>query len=551
MSLWVPIGIKNAAFKSGLDEMRGQAAQFSSQIRGMFLQAFSVGAIIASFRSWMVEMDRVQKLGQRFNETAEDIQRVGLAAELAGGNLELAAKSTTKVTQAASEAARGNTELTASFQALGIDATAFLALSMPEKLVELSRAYQTSSGSAAAQLAIMKLLGEEGLNLVPLLAQGPEALKAAFDKALPSSQSTVDSVANLHDNLTILGNKAKWLFGVVATVFLVLGQLIQIPASVGLAAWDIFFTTIGEQFRNLGGIIDAAMKGNLAGVRDGIAAITRTALDGLKRIDTELTGQSRYYAQSIDEIINGKPKSKSQGNDMVIDLNAAEAAAQKAAAAVEKLQKLQEDVAAIEKRNREAAMTDEQRLQAMLTERAELLKRANLMTEDGLKAKKEAADLEGKIAEAQRKAEKDKADREKQYQDKLQAAKEAEAEVDEQNQVAGMSKEERRAFFQDKQARLNKEADQASKSGDELKATELRTEAKRLETELRPEEITPAKPTLGVVASSLASVGGGGNVGAVAQDPLLRAQERGNQLLERIASAVEGGRGDSKPPDVL
>lgn len=527
MALWVPIGINNAAFKSGLNEMRGQAKAFSGEIKNMFASAFAAGAIIAGFRQWMQEMDRVQKLGQRFGETAETIQRVSLSASLAGGDIELVTKATSKLTVAASQAEKGNAALAEQFSELGINAAEFVGMSMEQKLLALSQAYQDAEGSGSKMTTLMELLGGRAQDLIPLLAQGPAALKESFDSATVASQGTVDQIAAFNDSLELLKNKASVVFIFVIKLFNTVGETIGKLIGYGIVQFDTIKNAALSMAKGVADAFKALAKGDFDGVG--------RALKGNFEIAKRATGDWWQTSMTAIEDI------KSGTADIWFPPNA-ESAPQKLADDFDDLKKkldnLHKEIADIEQRNREAAMSDEERLQAMIERRNELLTKANDITEKGLLAKKEALELEGKIEEAQRQADKRKADGDKQLADKLQAAKEAEAAVDEKNKVDIMSPEEKRAFFADKQKELFKKAEAAAKSGDELKATQLRTEAKGLEDEIRAES-RPDKKSPSITATSLASVGGGGYVQQTATDPLLRAQEKGNFYLERIARAVE------------
>lgn len=540
MSLIVSIGINNAAFKSGLNEMRGQAKAFSGEIKSMFASAFAAGAVVAGFAEWMRAMDRVKDLSMRFGESAETIQRVGLAAEQSGADIELVAKATSRLTIAAAGAAKGNEELAAKFADAGLNASEFIGLSMPEKLIALAAAYEAASGSALKQTAIMDLLGGRAQDLIPLLAQGPEALRAGMDAAIPASQAAVDSVDAFNDQMSVLKQN-----GAIVFAFLIQGvrSIALIIAAVVTGIWiptEGLFRMVKSNISGLADAIKALARGDLGAAKDAIVGMNREAKAIMAEMSTASAGAAASIKDDWNAIWQGT-SSESAPAKAAQDFEASAEAARDAAAAAEKLAAARQAVADVEQRNREAAMTEEERLNAMVERRTALLAMANDETEAGLAAKKEALELEGKIAEEQRRAAKAKADREKDAADKLAAAKEAEAAVDEQNKLAGMSKEERKAFFAEKQAKLMAEAAAASKSGDELTATQKRTEAKQLESELRADPAAaataPAASPLKVVASSLASVGGGGNVAAT--DPLLREQQRATALLERIARATE------------
>lgn len=606
MSLWIPIGINNRLYKSGLNEMRGQAKAFSGEVRGMFESAFSFVAIIAGFRTFMGEMDRVKDLSDRFDETAESIQRVSLAGNQAGADIELIAKATSKLTIAAGNAASGNATLNAQFAELNINAAEFVGMSMEDKLLALSQAYEIAQGSGSKLTTFMELLGGRAQDLIPLLAQGPDALRAAFEACVPASQAAVDSVDAFNDQIAVIKQNGSVVFAWLIQVFRSVALVIPIAIVAIKSAWDQLSATISSTVSGMDSAMAALSKGSFKGAVAALKAAKTEYNTTMRQLNAEAAGAAKELSDQLKDIWGAGEGQDSPANNLTDDFT-------ESLAAAKKLEDAKKDIADQEKANRMAALDDEARLQAMIAERTELLKQANDTTEAGLAAKKEAVVLEGKIAEAQRTAAKEKADRDKQLADKLEKARRAEADVDEKNKVAGMDDPEKQAYFRKKQkdlfdqaakaekagdqvkgaelrteaknleddahpdkeklarareaeaaideknrlaamsdeqkrdalkkkqADLLKQAEAAAKKGDEVKATELRTEAKGLEEELRPD--TKKKSKFSIEATSLASAGGGGFVAQAATDPLLRAQERGNNLLDRIARAVESQSG--------
>ena len=118
-----------------------------------------------------------------------------------------------------------------------------------------------------------------------------------------------------------------------------------------------------------------------------------------------------------------------------------------------------------------------------------------------------------------------------------------------------MSPEEKRAYWLEKQKKLMQESAEAAKKGDDVEAIKKRTAAKEIEKDLvvdpEKEKENKEKSGKGIPVSSLASVGGGGYVGKGTNDPLLRAQEKGNTYLERIARAIEGSGGSPSPKPLM
>lgn len=169
MLKWV-FGADISPFKKSLGQMRDQTKALSGSLKGQLASALGLGVVGGYFKNLFTEMDRVQKIGQRFGETAEVVQKIGHAASLAGSSLEGVAKGLTVVTKNAYEAATGNEKFAEAFAALGIKAEEFVNLPMDEKVVLLARAMEGAQGNGQKLALAMQVLGKGGAELIPLLS---------------------------------------------------------------------------------------------------------------------------------------------------------------------------------------------------------------------------------------------------------------------------------------------------------------------------------------------------------------------------------------------
>lgn len=190
----VEVGVNNTAFRQGLDAMRTQAQGWSKQMVGILGGAFAAGAMVNWARQFMAEMGRIDDLSQRLGETTDTIQRIGEAAQFAGADLEMVVKAMSKLTV---EASKGSEK----FAALGISAEAFANASLEQKIMMLSAAYQQANGDQGRMIALMDLLGTKAQDLIPLLAQGPDALADAFDSASVVSAEAIAGITAFEDAL--------------------------------------------------------------------------------------------------------------------------------------------------------------------------------------------------------------------------------------------------------------------------------------------------------------------------------------------------------------
>ncbi len=563
MSLDVEVGIKNARFRAGLEQMRGQAKRFGGDLKGMFIGAFSVGAIL----SFAEKMRDVHKEALRFGTDAETIQRVGKAAKQSDIDFETLAKSINKVTLEAGKAARGGAEQARMFQLLGIDAKKFVGMSLDEKLLALSAAFQKSRSSGMETSAMLDLLGERGGEIMPLLARGPGEISKVMKEATVQTNSTVDAMTKLSKQMDMLkGSGAKALGWVIS-------KMETFAKAVGV--------TVGVAANMASGLsLDDSMQ---------------AAADGLNDADEEEAKQNKAAAKPADDFTPDQGK------------NSPEAIAA-----------LKKQIAEEEAKARVDALSGQAKINELASQRAALAKTMGKDEAANLEIKKQDLALEHEITDLKRS-----------QAEKLAAAKEKQADLKEKQALEKMTPEQKVAYLQGKQKKLQDEADQIdnapavveakrkqaaqadadakdydlyakqakqrgdpnarvenenSKYASRRQSAQLNLDADRIERESTPdkavEKRTEAmgiqsqidalkkegakdgdKPTAPkgekkpddagspgrytVTASSLQRVGGGGRAYGTASDPAMRARDKTNALLQKLVEAA--GKKEAAP----
>lgn len=106
------------------------------------------------------QFDKVADAASKYGQSAEDIQRVGSAAEMTGSNLDTIAGAMERAGVAAAKAARGNEEFVEKFNRAGIDAAAFSTASLTERIDMVAKAQQEAGTSGDRHAAILEALGE-------------------------------------------------------------------------------------------------------------------------------------------------------------------------------------------------------------------------------------------------------------------------------------------------------------------------------------------------------------------------------------------------------
>lgn len=478
------VGINHTPFQQGLDGMRAQAKAWTGDITKMIGGAFAFGAVASFFNSFRSEMDRIGKLSTRLGESTDTIQRVGEAASLAGSDMEIVIKTLSKLTLEAGSAAE-------KFASAGISAAEFLSLDTEGKLLAIARAWQAANGSADKQIALMRLLGEEGQNMLPLIQQGPDALKASLEGAAVVNERTIRGIEALNDRITQFGTSAKAAFGAV----------------IGLAQQA--FTLIDQLTKGKG--FEAAM---------------------IKISETDPA--------------NKPPEAKPQGTVTLGPTKEEEAAAAKLAA---EMQRLEDRLAQrrLERLGLEEQILELQRRQAEAQEQAA----AAATNEDKLKAANKLLDLEKQIQAAQDK----KAAEETRAAEEIASLEQRAAEIQDAQRLNALAPAERLAELErrrkeafDASAAAAEEGDRKTAAEKQIEGLNLNPEIDRLRKELETETEQQAVKPAGIVASSLASIGGGGGAYVSTSDPAVRELQTQTGLLRQIANSLDAGGLRPAPP---
>jgi hypothetical protein len=503
----VKVGMNNSAFSKGLDSMKKQAQGWAASVGKIFVGAFAFQKVVSIFANLATELDRVGKLATRLGESVEDIQRIGHAAKLAGTDIEEVVKVMTRLTL---EAARSGAKL----EAAGISVEAFMGASSRGKVLLFAKAFDEANGDAAKHLAIMEALGARGQNLLPMIAQGYDAVSKQMGETAVHSEKIVRGVEFFNDTLATLAQKGK----------VALMEIVKALVAVGAVA-----VSVQKQIRS-------------------------ALVFDFKGVKTEILSLNKFLRDLYDT--TEKPMTGTGG---VLDPDAIREAADE----LSKFQKAYED---IQKRLADRALdrmdTEGQilKLQEAQIEAMERMENLNLTALERAEAAKESLDLQEKIEAAEKRAaqeaEASAAEIAKLEQDQAeaqQAIADAEAKVaaeEDRQSLAAMSPADRAAELQKRQAALFAQSQASQDDGDALGAAESRLAALQMSdaiaaalAESMPDAIEEAneeaeRGNSSVVSSSLAAIGGGGGSFVSGVDPQLTELKNQTRLLERIANST-------------
>lgn len=293
--------------RTGFQEALRDAQGFGKGASGSLRSAFSgvasdikssIGGALAGLASFNIvrgifdKLGRVQDLSEQFGVSAESIQRFGQLASEAGASMDQVAAAFSRLTINIQKAQSGTGAQAAALRELGLSAAELADLSPEEAFLRLADALQKSGGSNSAYAASLDLIGNRQRDLLPLLLQGSEAIRAQAAAVAVASDEVVAKADAMADRYQRLGQQFS---ATLAPGFVKLGEW-ALSALVGIQA--MLDGIIGTTIQSLMGLGEV-MKGNFS---FGLGQISAAPLQNLVRVAVELDAKLKE--------INGQPPVK-------------------------------------------------------------------------------------------------------------------------------------------------------------------------------------------------------------------------------------------------
>lgn len=176
----------------------------ATSVAGIAAGAIGLRAGVAVFGDLLDKFDRVGKLANRFDLPEEEVQKLAVAAEVSGSNMEKLVAALTKATVAGVEASQGLQTYKRAFRDLNVDVDVFNKASPDEKLAILARAFNEAKDDSVAFTAAYRILGKAGADLIPLLRENADGI-AKLSKGLSTlSAEDVQAIEDFNDEMTLL-----------------------------------------------------------------------------------------------------------------------------------------------------------------------------------------------------------------------------------------------------------------------------------------------------------------------------------------------------------
>lgn len=375
MALVAKVGLDKSGFSTGLSALKSEVQSFSSEIKNMLAGGFAAGSIFEGLKGAIEKGGMLGDLAEKFGVAGSSIQKLGNSASLSGASVEEVAAALNKAAIKSQEAVGGNEALQASFAKIGLSVSD-LASASPEQIM-MAFADAMASGSIKGQefaLAV-ELMGKSATNLLPMLSQGSSAIQAQGSAMGVWSDETIANLKFADDQIKQLGNTFTIAFGGVA-------QLLT-PIINGYQKFVEVLILAGFATKELA-------TGNLQGAKD--------------------------LVKEINQIIDEDRSPKTPGGGGPKPIGDAEQSSKEIAEIEKKKQEEQQKTMDlyrqaddIRRRQMLNAMSDEDKLQALMQERADLMNKINKTPEGAERAKLavEQAKLDAEIGPLQTKVQND------------------------------------------------------------------------------------------------------------------------------------------------
>ena len=511
----IPVGIKNAGFKAGLDEMRGQAKRFGSDLKSTFAGALGFGAVLAGITAMIKKGGDLKDLSERFDASAEALQRIGNVAAQNGSSIEGVGDALNKVALAQEEVKKGSEEQTAALATLKIEASEFINLDQEGAFMRIADAVANAEDRNAAYAAVIKLMGRNSGELFTTLEMGSDAIRELGNSIGIMSDDTIDRLDELGDAI----DKAKNRFAVSG------GSLIlwvdRVARSVGASA---------------------------AGIENNF----RRMMNGLPKDDSG-------YNEAMAEIWNPKATERKPRKARNLDPQEAKTKGDsEAAKALQEEQRIEEEIAKLWEEARlhdlslakQIAYFEEKRQQLLLEGMAHWNKgsvEALTNERERLEIEKTITGLKDKQNEAAlATAEKEKRLREEKARVLAESLK-TEIDMAKEDRLRKMNPQQRVAELTKERDAKYTEAALLNSQGRAFESSQARIDAAELQRRIEGERTDPAKDaperarTASVVVDSLQSVGGGGGAYGGGNGTENHLKE-GNRYLSLILGELRTGK---------
>ena len=372
MALVAKVGLDKSGFSTGLSSLKNEVSKFSSEIGGMLAGGFAVGSIFAGLKGAIEQGDKLQDVAEKFGVSASKLQMLGNAASVYGSSVENISAGLNKLSLAQQKATSGDEGLIASFNEAGVSLEDLKSMGAEDIFLKISDSFASGANDGRQFVIVNELLGKAQTDLIKVMNQGSGAIIEQGNAMGVWSDETISSLSAASDAIKTLQNIFTVAFGNVASLLM--------PVVNGYQKFVEVLVLAGAATTELA-------TGNLQGAKDLVKEINQV-------IDEDRGPKKQ-----------GAAGARAGAGDTEAETKAVVDAEKKKQDEQQKTMDLYRQADDIRRRQMLGAMSDEDKLQALMQERADLMKRINQTPEGSERAKLavEQAKLDAEIGPLQTK----------------------------------------------------------------------------------------------------------------------------------------------------
>ncbi len=301
----------------------------------------TTGSIVAFTKSVINEGDAIAKMAQKTGISTEELSKLKYAADMSNISFEALATGLKKLSLQMFQANKGSKESTELFKSLGIEIrdSRGKIKDFGQILPEIADKFSKMEDGATKAAIAQKLFGQRGIELIPLLNQGGDAIKQLSQEAekLGIVWSTQDAKAaeEFNDNLTRLWNGLRGLSRIILSEILPsLTSFVDSAINVtkNIIEWEKQNRILTDSVKALWSVVEKAIEG--WGYLIALYKQLKGESDALSKYHAEVQKRHREATQSIISDTKEQVAVKKQATEEIITDEVAKQ---------EKLKKLRED----------------------------------------------------------------------------------------------------------------------------------------------------------------------------------------------------------------
>lgn len=355
----VKVSLLGGGIETGLAKIKQQFSKLRGDLSHELGSFLALGGIIHGLESIIEKASKIANISKRFQAPPKELQRVANAARDVA-ELEDVARVMNKLAVNQQKAIAGNDEMRKSFEKLGIPMSEVVNMSLDQLLYRVADATATAEDRGKAYAAVVALGGRNAGILYSTLEKGSAVIKQQGDDMGVMADKTLEALHKVHVNMEKL-KQTLFIYG--GGIIMFFSKVVEsIGALVGETAneiellFNLFKQATIANGKFISGILHGKLDLDTRGVMNALDDIKRNA-GGLKAVLKPIWAEEHHEEEKPKPVRDVDPSDSDTAH-------------------TDKLVELRERLAEIQRKASNDELTIQQKINALVGQRAALLKEA-------------------------------------------------------------------------------------------------------------------------------------------------------------------------------